>query len=87
MTDKQKKGLRAIVIGVGLIFLLIGVLTEVYPTMTGVIIALIIWIVGIPLLNVFKLNAEKGEGGPEKPVEPEKPARREPNTPPPPPTQ
>ncbi len=45
--DKGKgKALGGLIFGIGLIFLLIGTMTQVYSTTTGVIFALAIWFIG-----------------------------------------
>lgn len=59
MTNSQKRALQGAVGGIGLIFLLIGAMSDLYSTTTGVIIALAIWIIGIPLLHVVGLGARK----------------------------
>ncbi|MFC1789732.1 hypothetical protein ACFLYY_02010 [Patescibacteria group bacterium] len=46
MEKNKRKAIGGIVFGVGLIFLLIGSMTQAYSTTIGVIIALAIWIVG-----------------------------------------
>lgn len=46
MDKSKRKALGGLIFGLGLIFLLIGAMTQAYSTTTGVIIALAIWIVG-----------------------------------------
>lgn len=46
MDKSKRKALGGLIFGIGLIFLLIGAMTQVYSTTTGVIIALAVWIIG-----------------------------------------
>jgi hypothetical protein len=59
MNNEQKKALRSALGGLGVIFLLVGVMTDLYSTDVGLIAALAIWIVGIPALGFFGLSAQK----------------------------
>ena len=62
MSNDQKRALRKIVVGLGVVLLLAGPLTEVYSANTGLILALAVWIIGLPALSLFGLGSE-----PEKP--------------------
>jgi len=44
MSTNAKRAIVGLVGGMGLIFLLIGALTHVYPTTTGVIIMFVCWL-------------------------------------------
>ncbi|MFC1663311.1 head GIN domain-containing protein [Patescibacteria group bacterium] len=59
MTNDQKKALKSILGGLGVIAIIIGAVSNLYETTTGLIIALIIWIIGYPLLKMFGLHPEK----------------------------
>jgi len=65
MNNEQKKALRGVIGGLGVIFLLVGAMTDLYSTNVGVLIALVIWLVGLPALGVFGFGVEKetGEAG------------------------
>jgi len=60
MTYDQKKGLKSLVDGLGVMAILIGALTRLYDVIIGVIIALAIWIIGGPILRMMGLYPEKG---------------------------
>jgi len=59
MDKSPQKNLLYVVIGVGIIALLIGVFTEVYSTTVGIIAAVVVWIVGMPILKLVMGDAEK----------------------------
>jgi len=46
MDESRKKALGGLIFGVGLIALLIGAMTDAYPTTVGVISMLGIWFIG-----------------------------------------
>lgn len=60
MDKGRRKALGGLVFGIGLIFLLIGAMTQVYPTTTGVIIALAIWIIGGAIATLIFGGEKKG---------------------------
>jgi len=59
MNNEQKKALRSVLGGLGVIILLVGTMTDFYSTDVGLLAALAIWIVGIPALGFFGLSAQK----------------------------
>lgn len=59
MNNEQKIALRGVFGGIGVMAIIIGAMTNLYDTSVGVVIALAIWIVGIPLLSVFGLGSQK----------------------------
>jgi hypothetical protein len=63
MTHEQKQALRKIVSGLGLIVLLAGPLTSLYSSEMGLLMALVIWVIGLPALTLFGFGAEKSEDG------------------------
>lgn len=75
MNNDQKKTLGYVVSGVGLIILIVGATTDLYPMMTGVLIALAVWMVGMLLLYLLKSGPKKEgakpeAGSPEEPIAP-----------------
>ena len=66
MCKGKKKPLSGLIFGVGLIALLIGPLTDVYATTTGVIIALSVWIIGGALVKLV-CGEEKKQSPPPPP--------------------
>ncbi len=60
MDKGRRKGLGGLVFGIGLILLLIGAMTDIYSTVTGVIIALAVWIIGGALVKLI-FGSEKKE--------------------------
>lgn len=73
-----------VVIGVGLIALLLGVFTDLYSTTVGIIVAVIVWIAGVPVLKLVMGGAEKKPALEEKPTQaeqkPMEPMAEEPKT-------
>ncbi|MBU1075187.1 DUF2807 domain-containing protein [Patescibacteria group bacterium] len=61
MTNDQKKGIKSILNGIAVIAIIIGAITSVYDVLVGVIIALVIWIVGFPILRTVGLHPEEEE--------------------------
>jgi len=59
MNNEQKIALKGVLGGIGVMAIIIGAMTNLYDTSVGVVIALAIWIVGIPLLSVFGLGPQK----------------------------
>lgn len=60
-SNEQKKSLKSLIWALGAVILLVGALTELYSTSTGLIIALIIWILMSPVLKLLGLEAKKEE--------------------------
>ncbi|MFH1894604.1 MAG: hypothetical protein ABH813_01750 [Patescibacteria group bacterium] len=60
MEKSKRKAMGGLVFGIGLIFLLIGAMTQIYATTTGVIIALAIWIIGGAIATLM-FGTEKKE--------------------------
>jgi len=52
MSNNAKTAIVGLLGGLGLIFILIGAMTDVYPTTTGVIIAFVCWL-GAGVLGQF----------------------------------
>jgi cytochrome c biogenesis protein ResB len=46
MEQSRRKAIGSLIFGIGFVAILIGALTDVYPTTTGVIIGLGVWIIG-----------------------------------------
>jgi len=61
MTYDQKKALKSLIGGLGVIAILIGALTDLFDVLVGVIIALALWILGGPILKIGGLYPEKNE--------------------------
>jgi hypothetical protein len=59
MDKSPQKNLWYIVIGVGLIALLVGVFSEIYSTTVGIIVAVVVWILGMPVLKLVMGGSEK----------------------------
>ena len=55
-----------LICGIGLIALLVGVLTDIYTTTTGVIIALAIWIIGGALAKMCCKGKKEEPKSPEQ---------------------
>ena len=61
MTVNAKRAIVGLVGGLGLIFLLIGALTDVYRTVIGVIILFVCWLVSGVLARYWGLRKEKSK--------------------------
>ena len=61
MSTNAKRAIVALIGGLGLIFLLLGALGDVYPTTTGVIIMFGCWLVAGVLSKFWGLKKEKSE--------------------------
>jgi hypothetical protein len=59
MTVNAKRAIVGLVGGLGLIFLLIGALTDVYRTVIGVIIMFVCWLVAGVLARYWGLKKEE----------------------------
>lgn len=59
MSRNAKKAIVGLIGGLGLIFVLIGALTDVYPTTTGVIIMFGCWLVSGVLASLWGLRKRK----------------------------
>ena len=59
MSTNAKRAIVGLLGGMGLIFLLIGAMTHVYPTTTGVIIMFVCWIGSGVLARFWGLKKEK----------------------------
>ena len=61
MSENAKRAIVGLIGGMGLIFLLIGALADVYPTTTGVIIMFACWLVAGVLAKFWGLKKEKNK--------------------------
>ena len=61
MTVNAKRAIVGLVGGLGLIFLLIGALTDVYRTVIGVIIMFVCWLLAGVLARYWGLKKEKSK--------------------------
>ena len=59
MSENAKRAIVGLVGGLGLIFLLIGVLTDAYNTVIGVIIMFVCWLISGVLAKFWGLKKEK----------------------------
>jgi|GEM_PF-1117336 len=66
MDTGNKKAISGLIFGIGLIALLIGALTDVYTTTTGVIIALAVWIIGGALAALLCRGKKESPKPPEQ---------------------
>ena len=64
MEKGKRKAIGGLIFGIGLIFLLIGAMTQIYATSTGVIIALAVWIIGGAIATLI-FGAEKKGSPPQ----------------------
>lgn len=77
MAKSPQKNIGMIIFGVGVIALLVGVLTDIYSTTVGVLAALAIWIVGMPIVKLVMGGSKEGKEA-DKPVAIATPAPEEP---------
>ncbi|MGB2762431.1 MAG: hypothetical protein WBC21_02720 [Minisyncoccales bacterium] len=56
----KRKAIGGLVFGIGLIFLLVGAMTQVYSAVIGVLIALGIWIIGGAIVTLMFGSEKKG---------------------------
>ncbi len=61
MSTNAKRAIVALIGGLGLIFLLLGAIGDVYPTSTGVIIMFGCWLIAAVLGKFWGLKKEKSE--------------------------
>ena len=59
MSTNAKRAIVALIGGLGLIFLLIGALTDIYPTTTGVIIMFACWLAAGVMARFWGLKKKK----------------------------
>ncbi|UCG53891.1 MAG: hypothetical protein JSV32_04585 [Dehalococcoidia bacterium] len=59
MPENAKRAVVGLIGGLGLIFLLIGALADVYRTTTGVIIMFVCWLIAGVLAKFWGLKKEK----------------------------
>jgi len=57
-TDEQKKALKPLFFGLGLVILLVGAISDLYETQVGLLVALAIWILTVPALKVLGFYVE-----------------------------
>ena len=86
MAKSPQKNVGIIIFGVGLIALLVGAMTDLYSVTIGVLAALAIWIVGMPIIKLVmggsKPKPEAEKSAIETPVAEEpKPAEPMPEEP------
>lgn len=61
MSTNAKRAIVALIGGLGLIFILLGAIGDVYPTSTGVIIMFGCWLIAGVLAKFWGLKKEKSE--------------------------
>ena len=59
MSENAKRAIVGLIGGLGLIFLLLGAIGDVYPTSTGVIIMFGCWLVAAVLAKFWGLKKEQ----------------------------
>ena len=59
MSENAKRAIVGLIGGLGLIFLLLGAIGDVYPTSTGVIIMFACWLVAGVLAKFWGLKKEQ----------------------------
>jgi len=59
MSENAKRAIVGLIGGLGLIFLLLGAIGDVYPTTTGVIIMFVCWLIAGVLAKFWGLKKEK----------------------------
>lgn len=60
-TDEQKKALKPLLFGIGLVVLIVGAISDLYETQVGLVIALAIWILTVPALKVLGYSVDESE--------------------------
>ncbi|MFX0087479.1 MAG: zinc ribbon domain-containing protein [Candidatus Hodarchaeota archaeon] len=58
MNRNQKKGLISFISGLGVIFLLVGIFTHYYTFGTGLVVAMVFWILSGALSTFLGINEE-----------------------------
>ena len=61
MSKKAKRAIVSSLGGLGLVMILLGALAHIYPTMTGVIIAIALWVTSGTLSKYWNLDKGKAK--------------------------